>query len=93
MDIAVTTDHRIKLKESEKKDKHQDFARRDEKTMKHERDGDTNCNWCSWYSHKGLIKGLDNLELRGQVKTIQTTALLTSARILRRVLKTWGDLL
>ena len=37
---------------------------------------------------KGLVQGLENLEIRGQVETIQTTALLRSARILRRVLET-----
>ena len=36
---------------------------------------------------KGLIKGLEDLEITGQVETIQTTALLRSAKILRRVLK------
>ena len=35
----------------------------------------------------GLVKGLEDLEIRGQVKIIQTTLLL-SARILRRVLDT-----
>ena len=33
-----------------------------------------------------LVKGLKDLEIRGQVETIQNTALLRSARILRRVL-------
>ena len=42
---------------------------------------------------KGLLKGLEDLEVGGRVETIQTTALLTTARILRRVLETWGDLL
>ena len=42
---------------------------------------------------KGLLQGLKDLEIRGRVKTIQTTALLRSARILRRVLETWRDLL
>ena len=37
---------------------------------------------------KGLSKGLEDLKIRGQVETIQTTALLRSARILRRVLET-----
>ena len=37
---------------------------------------------------KGLIKGLEDLEIRGRVETIQTTALLRSARILKRVLTT-----
>ena len=36
---------------------------------------------------KGLVKELEDLEIR-QVKTIQTIALLRSARILRRVLET-----
>ena len=40
-----------------------------------------------------LLKGLKDLEVGGRVETIQTTALLKTARILRRVLETWGDLL
>ena len=39
---------------------------------------------------KGLIKGLGELEIRTQVETIQMTALLRSARILRKVLETCG---
>ena len=42
---------------------------------------------------KGLIQGLEDLEITGQVETIETTALLRLARILRRVLETWEDLL
>ena len=37
---------------------------------------------------KGLLKGLEDLEVSGLVETIQTTALLRTARILRRVLET-----
>ena len=37
---------------------------------------------------KRLVKGLDYLEITGRVETIQTTALLRSVRILRRVLET-----
>ena len=42
---------------------------------------------------KGLLKGLEDLEVGGRVETIQTPALLRTARILKRVLETWGDLL
>ena len=42
---------------------------------------------------KGLLKGQEDLEIGGRVETIQTTALLRTARILRRVLETWGYLL
>ena len=44
-----------------------------------------------WMISKGLVRGLKDLEIRGGAETIQTKALLKSARILRRVLKTWGD--
>ena len=37
---------------------------------------------------KGLLKGLKNLEGGGRLETIQTTALLKTARILRRVQET-----
>ena len=37
---------------------------------------------------KRLVKGLEELEIKGHVEIIQTTALLRSARILRRVLGT-----
>ena len=37
---------------------------------------------------KCLIRGLDELEIGGRAEIIQMTALLTSARILRRVLET-----
>ena len=40
-----------------------------------------------------LFKGLEDLEVGGRVETIQTTALLKTARILKIVLETWGDLL
>ena len=42
---------------------------------------------------KGLLKGLEDLEVGGRVETIQMTALLKTTRILRRLLETWGDLL
>ena len=42
---------------------------------------------------KGSLKGLEYLEVGGRVETIQTTPLLRTARILRRVLETWEDLL
>ena len=41
---------------------------------------------------KGFLKGLEDLEVGERVETIQT-ALLRTAKILSRVLETWGDLL
>ena len=41
---------------------------------------------------KGLENRLEELEIRKRIETISTTALFRSARILRRVLETWGNL-
>ena len=41
---------------------------------------------------KGLVQGLEDLEIRVRVETSQTRALLWSARKLRRVLETWDSL-
>ena len=37
---------------------------------------------------KGLLKELEDLEVGGRVETVQTTAQLRTARILRRVVET-----
>ena len=51
VDFAVSADHRIKLKESEKRDKYLDLARELKKTVEHAGDNYTNCNWCVWNSN------------------------------------------
>ena len=40
-----------------------------------------------------MVQGLEDLEISRRVETIKNSALLRSARILRRVLEIWGDLL
>ena len=54
--------------------------------MDHQGDSDIKGNWCARNIPNGLLKGLEDLEIRGQVETIKTTVLSRSARILRRVL-------
>ena len=61
LDLVVSADHWVKLKESEKKDKYLDLARELEKTMEHESDGDTNCNWYARYIHQRTDKGTGRL--------------------------------
>ena len=58
VDFAVRADHRVKLKESEKKGKYLDFARKLKKLWNMKV---TNCNWCSWYSHQKIIKETEGL--------------------------------
>ena len=90
VDLAVSADHKITLKECEKCDKYLDLARKLEKL---------------WNMHvtiilivigtvgtvtKELLKGLEDLDVGGRVEIIQTTALLRTIRILRRVLETYS---
>ena len=84
--FAVRADHRIKLKECEKRNKYLDLARELKKL------------WNMLVTiipivigafgtvTKGLLNGLEDMEVGGKVETIQTTALWRTARILKRVL-------
>ena len=51
VDFAVPTDHRIKLREYEKKDKYLDLARELKKTVEYAGDNYTNCDRCFRYSN------------------------------------------
>ena len=83
MDFVFLADHRVKLKECEKRDQYLDLDRELKKL---------------WnmkvmiipilIGALGLVQGLEDLEIRGRVETIQTTALFRSAKILRKVLET-----
>ena len=50
--------------------------------MEHEGDDYTNCDWCFGTVTKGLLKGLEDLEVGGRKETIQITALFRTAKIL-----------
>ena len=52
MEFAELTDYRVKLKENEKKEKYLDLTSELKKYVEHESDGDTNFNWCVWYSYR-----------------------------------------
>ena len=83
----------MKIKESEKKDKYLDLARELRKL------------WSMTVTvipividalgtvPKDLEKGMAKVEIRERIATIETTALLRSVKILRRVLETSGLLL
>ena len=88
VDFAVPADHRIKLKECEKTNKYLDFARELKKLWNMQLTIIPIVIGAFGTVTKGLLKGLEDLEVGGQVETIQTTTLLRSVRILRRVLET-----
>ena len=84
----------IKLKECEKKNKYLDLARELKKKLWNMKVTIIPIVISAFGTvTKGLQKELEDLEVGRRVETIQTTALLRTARILRRVLETWGDLL
>ena len=84
---------RITQKECEKKDKYCDLARELKKLWNMKVTIIPIVIGTFGTVIKGLLKGLEDLEVGGRVVIIQTTALLRMARILRRVLETWRDLL
>ena len=93
VDFAVPADHRINLKECEKKDKYLDLARELKKLWNMKVTIVQIVIGALGTITKGYLKGLEDFEVGGRVETIQKTAWLRMARILRRVLETWGDLL
>ena len=71
-----------------------DLAWELKKAMEHRSNGDIDCNWRTRNRpQKNLLRKLEELKIEGRIETIQTTALLWSAIILRRVLGTWVNLL
>ena len=93
MDYAIPTDHRVKLKEGEKWDKYLDLAKKMKNLWNMKMTVIPNVVGALGTILKGWVKGLEDLEIWEQVETIQTTALLRSARIVRKVLEIWRDLL
>ena len=88
VDFAVPADHRIKLKECEKKDKYLNLARELKKLWNMQVTITPIVIGAFGTVTKGLLKSLEDFEVGGRVETIQTTTLLRTARILRRVLET-----
>ena len=86
--FIVPADHRVKLKEREKKDKYLDLVRELEKMWNMKVIFMPIVTGALGTVTEGLVKGLEGLDITGQVETIQTTVLLGSTRVLRRVLKT-----
>ena len=84
VDFAV---HRIQLEEYEKKDRCVDLARELEKLWNMRVTIISIVIRAFSTVTKGLLKGVEYMEVGGGVETIQTTVLLRTARILRRVLE------
>ena len=88
IDCYVPVDRRINLKECAKKDKFLDLARELKKLWNMKVTIVPIVIGAFGTITKGLLKGLEDLEVGRGVETIQMTALLRTARILRRVPET-----
>ena len=84
----VPAEHRIKLKECEKRDKYLDLVRELQKLWNMKVTIISIVIGSFGTVTKALSKGLEDLEVGGRVESIQTTALLKTARILRKILET-----
>ena len=93
VDFAIPADHRVKLKECEKRDKYLDFARWLKKLWNMKMTIIQIVIGAHGTDIKRLVQGLEDLEIKGLVETVQSTVLLRSARIPRRDLETWEELL
>ena len=93
VDFTVPVDHWVKVKETKKNDKCLDFARELKKLWGIKVTVIPIIMGALSTVTKGLIKWLEDLEIIGWEETLQTTVLLGSVRILRRVLETWAELL
>ena len=89
-DFAVPADQRINLKECEKKDKYLDIGRELKKLWNMQVTIILIVIGAFGTVTKGLLKGLEDLEVGGRVEIIQTTTLLRTARIMRKFLETRG---
>ena len=88
VDFTILADQRVKLKESKKKDKYLDLAWELKEIRNMKVMVIPTVISALRTTPKRLVKGLEDLKIREQVKTTQTTPLLRSARILGRVLVT-----
>ena len=93
VDFSVPADHRVKLKENENIDKYLDLARELKKLWNMRVKMIPIIVGALGMVPKSLEDRLEEFEIRGRIETIQTTALLRSAGIFRRVLESWEELL
>ena len=77
VDFAVLTDHRMKIKETEKINRYLELAR-ELKSVEHEGDGDSNYSWCAWNGSQGVRKGPGEYEIRGRIETIHNNTFFST---------------
>ena len=80
MYFAIRAEHRVELKECKKRDKYLDLARELKNLWNMKVTIIPIIIGALGTVTKGLVQGQEDLEITGRVETVQTTALLRSAR-------------
>ena len=88
-DDAVCQDDRLKIKVNEKRNKYLDLVRELKKAIKHDRNGDTRCNWCAWNDPQKFGKWVEKL---GNKRTNKDHPNHSIAKIGQNTEKNPGDL-
>ena len=88
MDVAIPADHRLKLKESEKRDQYLDLVMELKKLWNMKVTVIPIVTGPLGIVTKGLVQGMEDLRITGRIETVHTTESLRSARILRSVQET-----
>ena len=78
--FVVREDHRLKIKKNEKRDKYLDFVRELKKLLNMGVTVIPIVYRVLGRVHKGLEKGIKELEIGGRIETIQTTVLMRSEK-------------
>ena len=86
VDFTVPAEHRVELNEREKGDKYLDLSRVLKQVWNIKETIIRIVIGALGAVTKGLVQGLEDLEIMGRVETVQNTALLRSARKQRIVL-------
>ena len=87
MDFAIPGDHRVEMKEREKREKYQDLARELQVLWNTKVTVTPIVIGALGTVPKSLKNRLDQIGIRTKIETMQTTALLNTARIVRKVLE------
>ena len=93
VDFTVAADYRLKLKGSKQRNKYLSIARELKKKWNMGVMVVPIVIGALGTETKGLIQGPGDFEIRERTGTIQTTTFFRLDIILRRILKTWGNLL
>ena len=87
MDFAIPGGHRVEMKEREKREKYQDLAREIQMLWNKKVSIIPIVIGALGTVPKSLKNRLDQIRIRTKIETMQTTALLNTARIVRKVLE------